>query len=374
MQEIKITKKNPPIPKDFTLSNLERLNIIVGRNNVGKTRFFEAIEKQYTGDKELEVVYIRANDVDPSDDQFKETAATSALISNVIKLFSNLNIPIEINNEKEIKNKLQFLIYKTNKNFQEFTRSNDFDLKNDVDSTNIKIEPIIQSLFNKFLVKEVGVKDELKISQIGQGYQRIFVASILKSYVDLYKKYGPKDEAHKKETLILFEEPEIFLHPELKRNINKSIKDILDTDKNITILISTHDPYFLYSNINGDNVKIFSFEKEGGETQKPIEGVVGFGNVADEMLHISLFNKVHDKMTSPKPLGGPGISQTSFQMESLLSDNNLIYKGKDRKTQISVLLPIYVRNVIHHGDISTLKNGEIEKSIKILSNILENQI
>jgi len=372
MQEIKIKKANAPIPKDFLLPNMARLNIVVGQNNAGKTKFFEAIEKQFDKSEEVEVVYIRANDVNPSDDQFKESAATSGLISNVVKLFNNLNIPIKVEDEQGLKDKLGFLVKKTNENFKQFTSKEDMGIINDLGSTVVKIEPIIQSLFNKFLIKEAGVEDELKISQIGQGYQRMFVASILKSYVDLYKEYGPAESTSSRETLILFEEPEIFLHPELKRNINRAIKDILEVDEKITIILSTHDPYFLYSNLNSDDIKIYAFEKQGNETQPPKEGVTDFGNVADENLHIALFNKVHDKMTDPKKLRGPKIIDTSNQMETLLNDTSLVdkrtYEGTD------VLLPIYIRNIIHHGDISSINNGDIEKSIKILSKILEHQI
>ncbi|OHA90386.1 MAG: hypothetical protein A3A31_01330 [Candidatus Zambryskibacteria bacterium RIFCSPLOWO2_01_FULL_48_25] len=375
MQEIKITKANQPIPEGFCLPNMARLNIIVGQNNVGKTKFFEAIEEQFNKSEKVEIVYIRANDVNPSDDQFKESAATSGLVSNVVKLFNNLNIPIKIEDEWGLKEKLGFLVKQTNNNFKQFTSKDEMEIKNDLESTVIKIEPIIQSLFNKFLIKETGVEKDLKINQIGQGYQRMFIASILKSYVDLYKKYGPADEAANKETLILFEEPEIFLHPELKRNINKAIKDIIDVDDKITIIVSTHDPYFLYSNLGNDDIKIYSFKKINNETQKPEEGMTDFGNVADENLHIALFNKVHEKMGGSKKwrLGKSGIEKTSNEMIRILNNEGLVIKKMDLGIGKDVLLPLCIRNVIHHGDTASIDNGDIEKSIKILSEILKNQ-
>src|SRR3989304_511731 len=270
MQEIKITKANQPIPEGFCLPNMARLNIIVGQNNVGKTKFFEAIEEQFNKSEKVEIVYIRANDVNPSDDQFKESAATSGLVSNVVKLFNNLNIPIKIEDEWGLKEKLGFLVKQTNNNFKQFTSKDEMEIKNDLESTVIKIEPIIQSLFNKFLIKETGEEKDKKINN---------------------------------------------------------------------------------------------------ETQKPEEGMTDFGNVADENLHIALFNKVHEKMGGSKKwrLGKSGIEKTSNEMIRILNNEGLVIKKMDLGIGKDVLLPLCIRNVIHHGDTASIDNGDIEKSIKILS-------
>ena len=70
------------------------MNVSVGENNVGKTQFFNAVESEY--EKEMDIIYIKANDINPSDNQFKRTATTSELIKRVSKLFNNLNIDFDL--------------------------------------------------------------------------------------------------------------------------------------------------------------------------------------------------------------------------------------------------------------------------------------
>src|SRR3989344_4966745 len=148
MESIKLKKEYLPLNENFKLENLKKMNIIVGKNNVGKTRFFEAVERDYG--KEIDIIFIRANDVNPADDHFKGTAATSSLIKRVSKLFNNLNIEPELKNIKKIKGSLESLVEKINNNFQDFTNNKELEISNKIGS-NLKIETVIQSLINKLL-------------------------------------------------------------------------------------------------------------------------------------------------------------------------------------------------------------------------------
>ncbi|MCG2695140.1 AAA family ATPase [Candidatus Parcubacteria bacterium] len=374
METIEIKKEYLPIKENFKLDNMKKMNVIVGRNSVGKTRFFEAIEKEYG--KTLDIVFIRSNDVNPADNQFKSSAAASDLIKRVSKLFNNLNIEPELNNIDDIKLKLEKLVEKTNENFQEFISNKNISISNNIKSS-IKIETVVQSLLDKFEIYEVGVEEKLDLKDIGQGYQRMLVASILKSYVDILKEIGTKEATSEdKEVLLLFEEPEIFLHPQLKRTLNKVLK-IISEIPNYTVVISTHDPYFLWSNMNDEDIKIYSFIKNGNFTE-PKEDEVSF-EVEDEILHISLFNKLIKKMKK-KGLGiglgnrsGNTMEDTSTNMETFLDAGDIkkkIYKwnGND----YNVLLPIYMRNVLHHRGFDEYDDSDLEDSVKILNKILSN--
>ena len=378
METIEIKKKNLPIDKGFKLEGMKKMNIIVGKNSVGKTKFFESIEKEY-GDI-FDITFIKAKDINPSENQFKSTASTSDLIKNVSKLFNNLNIKPNLN-IKDIKPKLRSLVEKTNSNFKEFTSNEDISISNNI-ADNIKIETVIQSLLDKFEVNEKGIEKPLKPEDIGQGYQRMLVASILKSYTDLVSEIGTKDpEKTDKEVLILFEEPEAFLPPQLKRVLNKVLKDISEI-ANYTVVISTHDPYFLWSNLNDEDIQIYSFVKENGLTVAKKDGA-SF-EIEDEMLHINLFNKLILEMNKKgKNISlGKDMEKTSFDMINILNDEKLeitkqyTYKyKKDKKeyTEIKiVLLPIYVRNIIHHHPVDKITNEEIEQSVNILNVLLKN--
>lgn len=373
MESLEIKKEYLPIKQNFKLDNMKKMNVIVGKNSVGKTRFFEAVEKEYG--KKLDIVFIRSNDVNPADNQFKSSAATSDLIKRVSKLFNNLNIEAKFTNIDEIKSKLEKLVEKTNNNFQEFISNSNLKISNEIKST-IKIETIIQSLLDKFEVDEDGVPEKLELKNIGQGYQRMLIASILKSYTDILKEVGVKEvEEVDKEILLLFEEPEIFLHPQLKRVLNRVLRTISEIP-NYTVIISTHDPYFLWSNLDDEDIKIYSFIKENNFTE-PKEDGISF-EVEDEMLHISLFNKLIKKMKK-KGLGielgsnrnGNSMEDTSKNMEAFLDTSDVkkkIYKWNG--TDYNVLLPIYMRNVLHHRGFDEYSDSDLEDSVKILNKIL----
>jgi len=368
-----IKKDYLPIKKGFKLDGIKKMNIIIGKNSTGKTRFFQAIKRDY--EQDIDIIFIRANDVNPSKDQYKTTASSSELISNVSKLFNNLNIKPKLN-IKDIKPKLEDLINKTNKNFKEFTSNSDISISNSINE-NLKIETVIQALLDKFVVSEIGVEKELSLDDIGQGYQRMLVASILKSYIDMLKEVGIKEKGSSdKDVVLLFEEPELFLHPELKRILNRVLRDISEY---YTVIISTHDPYFLWSNKNDDDIATFCFEKDkkNGLTKEPIEGEVSYEGIEDEILHINLFNKLILKLGQKEnkklSLASRQMEDTSEIMVKYLNDKELEdIREYEFKGNNNILLPIYIRNILHHDDITKIKEGEIEKSIKIMSKILDN--
>ena len=362
MDFIKIYKENLPIPKDFTIDNLKNLNIIVGKNNVGKTRFFEAVAKQFKADEELEVVYIKANEVDPTDDHFKTTAASSSLF---VTLAAVLNSKIEIHEKENLKKDLQRFFRNTSENFKRLTNDS-LKLEVEVSDTDIK-KDILKSFITSITTDKKDENDKLiKLDKIGQGYQRLIIASLLQTYAENNNK-------SKKNLLFLFEEPELFLHPELKRQLNKALKKIAKKD-NHQVIVTTHDPYFLWSNMGDDETAAFSFNKNNDMTEIVYNNVC-FG-VEDEMLHIHLFSKV---LSLLKTKGystdlGKGMEETSEDLKNLLNGENLVKKDYYYNSEkYKVILPIYIRNKIYHPEND--QNGdytaeELEDSIYILNKIL----
>ena len=65
--------------------------------------------------------------------------------------------------------------------------------------------------------------------------------------------------------LILFEEPEAFLHSSQQEILNQSLKD-LSSDKNQQVLISTHSVHFVSKNIDS-LPSILKLYKQDGKTQ-----------------------------------------------------------------------------------------------------------
>lgn len=211
----------------------------------------------------------------------------------------------------------------------------------------------------------------INLERMGQGYQRMFIASLLQSYVD--KKFDGEGE---KEVLMLFEEPELFLHPELKRNVNKSLKKIACLD-NHQVIISTHDPYFLWSNMDNEDTALYSFEiDKDGKTAVSTENI-GLG-VEDEMLHISLFSKLIKKMKGenmPCGLGMGNMEKASNTLiEKIPNGEGPLRKEeyKYNKKSYKVILPIYIRNAMHHPENpeNVYTPEDLAESIKDLNRLL----
>jgi predicted ATP-dependent endonuclease of OLD family len=124
----------------------------------------------------------------------------------------------------------------------------DWDVSFGVDINEIKPEEIIKNLVSHYL-EEKHLQERLDISSFGQGLQRHLIYTLIKLSAK-YKEIPVKKE--KKEfspdfTLILFEEPEAFLHPAQQEILNLSLGEIASAE-NQQVLISTHSSHFVSKN------------------------------------------------------------------------------------------------------------------------------
>ncbi len=292
IKRIKITKKNKTIPLGFALE-LEPITVITGENNSGKTNFIQAVcekkDAEFTKAAFLdedgqpltpEIIYIAAENIKPSDSETKSSTKKTGLIENLLKLFSNLNIEFKLEGKGDIVQEIENLKEKTNKNLESFTGSSRHKLTIDSEG---ELDPgvIIQALIKDIKGKEDG--QERKLEDLGQGTQRIIVASILKAYIDILIEKNIHTE---RPTLILFEEPEIYLHPKIKRTLNATLEKIAEQD-NHQVIMTTHDPYFVFQSLKGRGKTIFSFKKEGNDTVLSEKVIYG---IEDELLFIFLYS------------------------------------------------------------------------------------
>lgn len=105
--------------------------------------------------------------------------------------------------------------------------------KNDVDKLDFYFKIFSTQAFYKSLVliiKEFGL--ELQSDNWGDGVKNIVVIAIFKAY-EILKKSG---------AIILFEEPELFLHPHKQRFLFNIFKKISEKNQ---IIYTTHSPYFV---------------------------------------------------------------------------------------------------------------------------------
>ena len=151
-----------------------------------------------------------------------------------------------------------------NEEFDKESKSDDFtlnslqtdinyDLKSWEVSFGLRINPIkpadiVKTLFSHYITDNNLGDKEVDIASLGQGVQRHLIYTLLK----LTAKYVDKKEEKKKDfspnfTLILFEEPEAFLHPTQQEQLNISLSKVSSENQ---ILISTHSPIFVSKNID----------------------------------------------------------------------------------------------------------------------------
>jgi predicted ATPase len=341
IQKIKFNKDYKSIPMNFEI-DLKKLTVITGENNSGKTNFIEKVSSKKdvsfieNGDENenVEIIYFPADNINPTENECKSSVQGSGFIKNLTKLFNNLNIDFKLENKNETQEIIESLINETNKNLEKINGNKNYELKANF-KEDLKKEVILQAIIEKIISKEFG--ENRNIEDLGQGIQRLIVVSILKAYKDLLKN---KNLNLNKQFLILFEEPEIFLHPKLKRKLNSVLEEI-SNEENYQIIITTHDPYFAFKNLDLENEKIiYSFVKDKNITKKSGSNIIN--GIEDELLFISLYSKLAGKIKNPQKFKELLNSVTIFENPRKYFKNN--WEGNIPDLE-------YIRHSIHHlGD------------------------
>lgn len=82
----------------------------------------------------------------------------------------------------------------------------------------------------------------IELSKVGAGIRSIYILSLLQAYHKM---------CNNKFTLFLVEEPEIYLHPSLQKNMGETLYEISQENQ---LFLTTHSPLLL-KNFDGDNIK-----------------------------------------------------------------------------------------------------------------------
>lgn len=218
-----------------------------------------------------DLIYIP--DVQKIDDTLKLTGPSPLreiikfVMSKVVKTsesFDNLNDSFERFNSdfREERSKEGFSL-------NEFTGQINQDLKDweiefKLDINPLKTDHIIKNLVSHDIIDE-NLDKSVGVKNLGQGLQRHLIYTLLK----LSSQYSDRNPPKKKEfspefTLILFEEPEAFLHPQQQEILNSSLKT-LSLGEEQQILITTHSSTFLSKNIE-DITALIKLKRQLGST------------------------------------------------------------------------------------------------------------
>ncbi len=112
------------------------------------------------------------------------------------------------------------------------------------------------------LIADDGYRSD--IVQKGHGVQRLCILSLLRTYNDFKRK----NNSELSSVILAIEEPEIYLHPPIKRYTYKMLRELSEGDDQI--LYTTHDDYFV-SVENFDEIRLFrKFAKKGEKVRSKV--------------------------------------------------------------------------------------------------------
>lgn len=160
----------------------------------------------------------------------------------------------------------------------------------------IQPEDIVKNLLSHY-VEDIGLGgQQINLSSFGQGLQRHLIYTLIK----LSAKYVVPSKAKKNDfdpdfTLLLFEEPEAFLHPSQQQSLHLNLRK-LTTQASEQVLISSHSPHFVSKQIS-EMEGIVRVQKNNGITSSYQVTKEIFENILDE--NVGLYKKFCDCLIDP---------------------------------------------------------------------------
>lgn len=278
MEMVKVGAINCGLPKDYiTIKEQSKSSIIkeipnlglgsftifAGENNAGKTKLVRAI-----GD-ELRAKKINVIDI-PAERVLAAAEIKTGADGDPFKRAISDLIEVSFDSKQSLSNLVDDIDKQTQNEFSQYKVENTdiaINMKGAQDEDYIKA---IKDTYVKKLIESITIKDKycnkdgIKPEDVGQGTERLIVASLLKYLGDKRAKVSGS-----KQTYIIFEEPEIYLHPKLKKTLYDTLTNLAtDEDNNIQIIITTHDPQFIELGRDFHIYKVFRDpDKDKGATQ-----------------------------------------------------------------------------------------------------------
>lgn len=265
-------REDSSITEDITLE-LAKYTIFAGENNSGKTNLIRAI-KDHKDFGTYKQIFIPAEHIQPQGEELKSSAITtsfSKLLKTILGPIFSKNILKELVDNFNGSDDKNNFIYDVNRLLEDIgVAKTKFDVKIAEDEFNENLIIKITKAFVKDLY-ETDV-NEVDLDRIGMGIQRLIVAVLIRYYEE--KKIEKNEKV-----LIIFEEPEVYLHPKLKKGLYESLLKLSTDRENTMVLITTHDPYFIELGKGQKIYHVFRDNKKKDATMvEPMEsdGLLGY--------------------------------------------------------------------------------------------------
>lgn len=260
--------------RKYFLSNVKEL-VKAGQSNIygyengslSKTLFYGA--KNISQAKLGKVVYIP--EVNRADDSLKVSGPSPFrnMLNFVMKravqksdTYAELEKSFEKFNSdfREEASKDGFSVSNLEKKINEALGS--WQIKFGVDINPLRPEDIVKNLLGHY-IEDINLNSQrVKIGSFGQGLQRHLIYTLIRLSASLKdSKKSVKKEFLPDFTLILFEEPEAFLHPSQQSILDIGLRS-LSNEEGHQVIISTHSPQFVSRNIE-DITSICRLNKYG---------------------------------------------------------------------------------------------------------------
>lgn len=192
--------------------------------------------------------------------------------------------------------------------------------------------------FNKamFAVKKDNLQ-HIELSNTGSGYEMIFAL--------IYSYY--MSEQTKKNMIILIDEPELHLHPNIQL---KFVDFLLEISKTHQIIITTHSPLLVKQLCYCDNIKtmVLKHDKTISSIQERKLNYVSANEInfiafglATEEYHNELYEELKNKF-------GNGLDIKEFDNQFFINTKGEVKSSPWKGNPNQVSIHTYIRNKIHH--------------------------
>lgn len=164
---------------------------------------------------------------------------------------------------------------------------------------------------------------ETPLENKGSGLQSLIMIELFKFYCKIFNQ----------SSLLILEEPELFLHPHAKRMLSDILNDFIADNRN-QIIITTHSEEFIH-NIDIENINVIRKTNEGTKKSRICKENYGNGKELQK-LKIELQHK---------------------NAEMFFAEKVILVEGEEQILIPEIVKSIYGKNILNNNDISIIKVG-----------------
>lgn len=164
---------------------------------------------------------------------------------------------------------------------------------------------------------------ETPLENKGSGLQSLIMIELFKFYCKIFNQ----------SSLLILEEPELFLHPHAKRMLADILNYFIGDDEN-QIIITTHSEEFLH-NVDIENINVIRKTSLGTKKSKISKENYGDGKELQK-LKIELQHK---------------------NAEMFFAEKVILVEGEEQVLIPEIIKKIYGKNILNNNDISIIKVG-----------------